>query len=111
MAWWGWLVVCVLGLLVVLFHRLYWRALSERRQLVNLLILVLLKDDVREKQHSGLVDFIATCNAKSAAELGSAANLALTDLAMRLGGNTLGVAGMLWQVKRGQSTTVSPIRS
>jgi hypothetical protein len=102
MEWWGWLIVGILALLFVLFYRLYWRALSEARQLVNFLVLVLLKDDVREKQRANLIAFIANSNARNAAEIGTAVNLAVTDLAMRLSGNTLGVAGILWQVKREQ---------
>lgn len=103
MAWWGWLIGAILALLLVNFYKLYWRALSDSRQLVNFLVLVLLKDDVREKQRANLVAFIANSNANGAAEIGTAVNLALTDLAVRMKDNTLGVAGILWEVKKQQA--------
>jgi len=96
MAWW---IAGVLAVLLVLFFSLYWRALTEARQLVNLYVLVLLEEKVYGAQRTALLDFIAQSNAKNAAELGTAVNLATTGMALRMKGNTLGVAGILWKAK------------
>lgn len=95
----GWWIAGILGVLLALLYSLYWRALSEARQLVNLLVLVLLDEEVRNAQQAGLMNFIAASNAKNAGELGSAVNLAMINLAAKMKGNTLGVAGILWKAK------------
>jgi hypothetical protein len=97
MAWW---IAGFLGLLVALFFHLYWRAMAETRQVVSLLVLVLLDPKARDAQRTALLDYITRSDAKNAGELGSAVNLAMPNHAMNINrGNTLGVAGILWQAR------------
>lgn len=96
MAWW---IAGGLGLLLLLFFKLYWQALTETQQLVNLLVLVLLDEKVHGAQRGALLDYITKSDAKNASELGAATNQVMPNHAMTMRGNTLGVAGLLWQVR------------
>jgi hypothetical protein len=102
MAWM--IAVAVLALLVVLFHTLYWRALTEGRHLRNYALLILLDETVYAAQRRGLSDLVQSIDAKNAGELGSKVNLALDSLAARLGHTLLGVAGLLWKLKNSPRT-------
>jgi len=96
----AWIVATVvLALLVVLYHTLYWKALTESRHLRNYALLILLDESVYATQRKGLSDLARSIDAKNAGELGSKVNLALDSLAARLGHTLLGVAGLLWKLK------------
>ncbi len=98
MAWW---VAGALGLLALLFFRLYWRAISEARQIVNLLVMVLLDDSVRNAQRGAILDYVSRSDAKNAYALGAAVNQVIPDHAMQMRDSIAGAAGLLWKAKSG----------
>ena len=101
----GWLAG-VLAILVVLFWVLYWKAITECRNVSNYALLILLDESVYAAQRAGLIELVRSIKAENAGELGQKVNLSLSQLAARLGGTLLGTGGMLWKLK--QSTTEPP---
>ena len=95
----AWVIVAVLGGLLILWHALYWRALTEGRVLRNYALLLLLNEDVYAVQRKGLHDLVRSLAAKNAGDLGAQVHLSLDHLAARLGDALLGVNGMLWKLK------------
>jgi hypothetical protein len=99
-----WVLVAILGVLVVLFFWLYWKALSEGRALRNYALLVLLDEGVYAVQRKGLTDLVRSIEAKDAADLGFKVYQSLDRLAERLRNTMLGVNGLRWKLKTsGQS--------
>jgi hypothetical protein len=99
----AWIIATVmLALLVVLYHTLYWKALTESRHLRNYALLILLDESICAVQRKGLSDLVRSIDAKNAGELGLKVNLALDQLVARLGHTLLGVAGLLWKLRSSQ---------
>jgi hypothetical protein len=99
----AWIIATVvLALLVVLYHTLYWKALTEGRHLRNYALLILLDESVYGAQRKGLSDLVHSLDAKNAGDLRIKVSLALDQLAARLGHTLLGVAGLLWKLKNSQ---------
>jgi hypothetical protein len=67
--------------------------------LANLVLLILPDQKIHEAQSKGLADLVRGIDAKNAGELGGKVYLATCELAERLSGNSLGTAGLLWQLK------------
>ena len=98
-----WSIIAVLAMVVLILVALYSKAVSENNKLSNYALLILLDDKVHASQRAGLTEFVRACEAKNARELGGKANLATVQLASRLSGTVLGVAGLLWKLKNGGS--------
>lgn len=81
---------------------LYKRALDESIGLSSLLVMVLLHDDARKSQLTGLIDFVKNNPARDAHELGLNLHNAMCDLAAKQNkqGMASGVAGYLWKLKQ-----------
>jgi hypothetical protein len=95
----GWIAAGVLGLIALLFITLYRKSLNEGRHLRNYALLILLDQSVYNAQRQGLSALVRSLDAKNAGDLGLKVNLALDQLAERLGGTLLSVAGLLWKLK------------
>jgi hypothetical protein len=88
-----------LAIVAVLFIHLYRTALRENRALCNFALLILLDETVYVTQRKGLTDLVRSIDAKGAGELGGKIYLATNQLALRLSGNSLGTAGLLWKLR------------
>ncbi len=102
----AWIIATVvLALLVVLYHTIYWKALTEGRHLRNYALLILLDELVYVAQRKSLSDFVRTTDAKNAGDLKIKVSLAVDSLVERLGDKTLlGVAGLLWKLRNSPGT-------
>jgi hypothetical protein len=92
-------IVGALALVVVLLVTLYRKSIRECNHLTNFALLILLDERVYAAQRKGLADLVHTIEAKNAGDLGGRVNLALIQLAERLGDTMLGTAGLLWKLK------------
>ncbi len=93
-----WLTI-IFGALFVWYFMLHQRATTERRDLSNYALLVLLDDKIYRAQREGLVGFVRTTEAKDALELGMKANMSVIHLARQLGNTLLGTQGLLWKLR------------
>jgi hypothetical protein len=98
----GWIIATgILGLIVVMLASVYRLALRENRALANYVLLILLDDGVHDVQRNSLAEFVRTTEARNAADLKISVSLATTRLAEKLSDTGLGVAGLLWKLKKG----------
>jgi len=98
------IVIVVLALLTFYFFSLYRRALKIRMNLVSLIVMVLLDDEITQKQKQGLRDFIKKSEATNAAELGQQVNSSVEHFANNLAQHysIIGAAGLAWKIKTGE---------
>ena len=96
----AWIIAVVLALLVVLYHTIYWKSLTEGRHLRNYALLILLDESAYAAQRKGLSNLVHSIDAKNAGDLKIKVSLALDSLVARLGDALLGgVAGLLWKLR------------
>jgi hypothetical protein len=96
----GWIIAALLALVVVVLTALYRKALNEERNLTNYALLILLDESAWKAQRRGLHEMVRSLDVSNAGQLGAQVNLATSQLAARLSGTILGVAGMLWKLKQ-----------
>jgi hypothetical protein len=92
-------IIAALILVVIVLIAVYRRSLRESRGLANLVLLILLDQKVHAAQSKALAEMVRGIDARNAGELGGKVHLATCELAERLSGNSLGTAGLLWQLK------------
>ena len=92
-------LAATIGVVTALFIVLYWKAVAESNRLTNYALIILLDETVYFAQRKGLTDLVRSIDAKNAGDLGGKVNLAVIQLAERLRGASLGVAGLLWKLK------------
>ena len=73
--------------------------MSETRQVVNLLVMVLLDDGVRNAQRGAILDYVTRSDAKNAYALGGEVNQVVPNHAMKMRDSMAGAAGLLWKAK------------
>jgi hypothetical protein len=94
-----WVIIAVLGVLFVLSHTLYWRALSKGRTLRSYALWLLLDEEAYAVQRQGLRDLVHCTDARDAGGLSIKVELELEHLAAHMGHSPLGIPGLLWKLK------------
>jgi hypothetical protein len=73
-----WVIIAVLGVLFVLSHTLYWRALSKGRTLRSYALWLLLDEEAYAVQRQGLRDLVHCTDARDAGGLSIKVELELS---------------------------------
>jgi hypothetical protein len=99
MDWWiiGGLVIVVVALVSV-----YRISVRESRELTHYLLMLILQDDIYRAARINLSNFVASADAKNAAQLSSLVFMAAGKSAANMEKHSLSVSQLLWQMKIGK---------
>jgi hypothetical protein len=104
-----WLVIAVLGMLLVVSHTLYWRALSKGHILRSYALWLLLDEGAYAVQRQGLRDLVYCTDARDAGGLSISVELELDKLAEHMGHSALRIPDLLWRLKNTPLTDLAQV--
>jgi hypothetical protein len=99
MEWW---IIAALAVVVVVLISIYRISVREGRELTHYLLMLILQDDIYRAARINLSNFVASADAKNAAQLCSLVFMATGKSAANMEKHGLLVSQLLWQMKIGK---------
>jgi|SRR5581483_125495 len=100
MEWW---LIGILCLVLLVLISIYRRSLRENRAIVHYTIVLLLHDGIYNDHRNKMSQYVCSLEAKNAFDLCSKVYIATGNMAAQLKDSMALAAGLLWDLKTGQT--------
>lgn len=107
MEWW---LIGGLCLVVITLISIYRRSLRENRALVHYTIILLLHEGIYNDHRKKMSQYVDTVEAKNAFDLCSKVYIATGNMAAQMKDSMALAAGLLWDLKTGQSRVANVVK-
>ena len=97
-----WIIIAGLAIVVVTLVSVYRISVREGRELTHYLLMLILQDDIYRAARINLSNYVASSDAKNAAQLSSEVFMVAGKSAANMEKYSLLVSQLLWQMKEGK---------